>query len=250
MPSATRSTPSPSRGRSTELAIVAEGSVETSDTTGVLSGQIERFPPVVFLRETALTAPDAAIRDFADEIAGRAGASRLELMHALMDGMGKHMRLRTRRDRHRHQRHRGIQGRPGRLPGLRPRPDRRRPPPGHSCPLRQRLLAQDRRPRQTVRRPRLGGGADRRPRLGGLRRRQRHVPHRRLCAAGDRPRLSGRGAGPRRAFTAAAARNWPFAWPSSRTLGPSAETMTRVFDCDSAVEARHSAADFRPGTLA
>jgi transglutaminase-like putative cysteine protease len=82
-------------GPLTELAIVAEGSVETTDTTGVLSGQIERFPPVVFLRETALTAPDAAIRDFADEIAGRAGASRLELMHALMDGMGKHMRFDT-----------------------------------------------------------------------------------------------------------------------------------------------------------
>jgi transglutaminase-like putative cysteine protease len=75
------------------LAIVAEGSVETQDTNGVLAGQVERFPPALFLRHTALTAPNAELRAFADETAGRAGADRLTLMHALMDGIRERLRF-------------------------------------------------------------------------------------------------------------------------------------------------------------
>jgi transglutaminase-like putative cysteine protease len=65
------------------LSIVAEGNVETQDTSGTLSGQIERFPPVIFLRDTALTASDAPIRAFADDVAGQANGERLDLLHAL-----------------------------------------------------------------------------------------------------------------------------------------------------------------------
>ncbi len=75
------------------LTIVAEGSVETTDTAGVLSGQVERFPPVLYLRDTALTASDALIRDFADEVAAKAGGDRLGLMHALMDALAERMRF-------------------------------------------------------------------------------------------------------------------------------------------------------------
>ena len=74
-----------------ELTIVAEGSVETVDTTGVLSGQVERFPPVLYLRDTGLTASDALIRDFASEVAAQAGGNRLGLMHALMEAMSERM---------------------------------------------------------------------------------------------------------------------------------------------------------------
>ncbi len=73
------------------LTIVAEGSVETFDTAGVLSGQVERFPPILYLRDTALTAADPMIRDFAREVAGKVGSDRLSLMHALMEAMGERM---------------------------------------------------------------------------------------------------------------------------------------------------------------
>ena len=76
-----------------ELTIVAEGIVETIDTAGVLNGQVERFPPIIYLRDTALTASDALIRDFAREIAGRAGGDRLTLMHTIMAAMGERMRF-------------------------------------------------------------------------------------------------------------------------------------------------------------
>ncbi len=76
-----------------ELTIVAEGSVETVDTAGVLSGEVERFQPVLYLRDTVLTASDALIRDFAGEVAAAAGGDRLNLMHALMEAMGERMRF-------------------------------------------------------------------------------------------------------------------------------------------------------------
>ena len=78
-------------GPVSELTIVAEGSVETIDTAGVLSGQVERFPPVLYLRDTALTASDPLIRDFASEVAAEAGGDRLSLMHALMEAMAERM---------------------------------------------------------------------------------------------------------------------------------------------------------------
>lgn len=77
------------------LTITAEGEVETFDTNGVITGQVERFPSVVFLRDTPLTTSDAAIRALADEAAARAGTDRLALLHDLMDGIRKNMRFDT-----------------------------------------------------------------------------------------------------------------------------------------------------------
>jgi transglutaminase-like putative cysteine protease len=65
-----------------ELVLHVEGEVETQDTAGVVRGTIERFPPSVFLRETALTEPDAAIAAFACEIAARENDP-LDRLHAL-----------------------------------------------------------------------------------------------------------------------------------------------------------------------
>jgi transglutaminase-like putative cysteine protease len=70
-------------GPLTGLVVTASGSVETQDTSGVLSGQIERFPPAVFLRETRLTVADAAVRDFAVAVRGNA-QNPLDAMHRLM----------------------------------------------------------------------------------------------------------------------------------------------------------------------
>jgi len=75
------------------FSIVAHGDVETLEAHGVVKGQVERFPPVVFLRDTALTASDAALRAFADDIAARGAANRIALMHAIMDGIRERMRF-------------------------------------------------------------------------------------------------------------------------------------------------------------
>lgn len=66
------------------LTITAEGEVETQDQQGIVTGQVELFPPLVFLRDTALTLSDTAMRDFADGLEREAGSDRLNLMHTLM----------------------------------------------------------------------------------------------------------------------------------------------------------------------
>ncbi len=42
-------------GPFSELSVLVEGEVETRDTQGIVRGAVERFPPTLFLRETALT---------------------------------------------------------------------------------------------------------------------------------------------------------------------------------------------------
>ncbi|MBV8848021.1 MAG: transglutaminase family protein [Methylobacteriaceae bacterium] len=72
------------------LTVRADGELETFDTTGIVRYSIERFAPDLFLRESTLTAADAALRDFANSVSGREGAS-LARAHALMDAL--HERL-------------------------------------------------------------------------------------------------------------------------------------------------------------
>ncbi len=64
------------------LAIVATGEIETEDSGGVLRGTLERFPDVVFLRETDLTRPDDGLKALAAE-AQEAGGDSLATLHAL-----------------------------------------------------------------------------------------------------------------------------------------------------------------------
>lgn len=68
---------------------VAEGRVETTDTSGVVRGAVERLPPIFFLRATAATRPDEALTAFAGEIAGVADT--LERMHALLGAVRDHV---------------------------------------------------------------------------------------------------------------------------------------------------------------
>jgi transglutaminase-like putative cysteine protease len=75
------------------LTIIAEGNVETNDTNGIITGQIERFPPEVFLRDTPLTTADGALREFADTVAARSGKNPLEIMHALMGEIRTRLRF-------------------------------------------------------------------------------------------------------------------------------------------------------------
>lgn len=63
------------------LEIIAQGKVETRDTTGVVRGLPGTTPPRVYLRETPLTEADDAIRAFAGDLAAD---EPLATMHALM----------------------------------------------------------------------------------------------------------------------------------------------------------------------
>ena len=77
------------------LTITVSGEVETADTHGVLSGVPETLPPEVFLRETALTRTDEALRDFAAGVAGGAGKDRLTLLHDLLAATHGHVAFDT-----------------------------------------------------------------------------------------------------------------------------------------------------------
>jgi transglutaminase-like putative cysteine protease len=53
----------------------------------VVRGTVERFPPSLFLRDTALTQADTAIRDFAQNIRDTSGGAVLAELHGLLDGL-------------------------------------------------------------------------------------------------------------------------------------------------------------------
>jgi transglutaminase-like putative cysteine protease len=74
-----------------QLGVLVEGEIETRDTAGVVRGAVERFPPSLYLRETTLTAPDAAIVDLAREVRAAAGRSPLALLHALLERIHREM---------------------------------------------------------------------------------------------------------------------------------------------------------------
>jgi transglutaminase-like putative cysteine protease len=68
-----------------ELSVTAEGEVETRDTQGVVRGAVERFPPSLYLRESALTSPDGAIEAFAAASREAAGDNVLKILHLMLE---------------------------------------------------------------------------------------------------------------------------------------------------------------------
>src|SRR5581483_2706130 len=80
-------------GQFSTFGLSVDGEVETQDTGGVVRGGIERFPPELYLRETALTKPDAAMVDFAHVAAGAAEAGDLDRLHRLLQALHRHMRF-------------------------------------------------------------------------------------------------------------------------------------------------------------
>ncbi len=67
-----------------ELRVEVDGEVETQNTDGVVRGTVERFPPSLFLRETALTQADDAICQFAQTTRAASGGQVLAELHALL----------------------------------------------------------------------------------------------------------------------------------------------------------------------
>lgn len=80
-----------SHGPLADLTIHVEGVVETSDSSGVLRGTEERFPPSLYLRTTPLTEADAPMRTLAGELRAEAGDDVLGFLHALMLRIAAHM---------------------------------------------------------------------------------------------------------------------------------------------------------------
>ena len=72
-------------GSFTEFGVTVDGEVETQDTHGIVHGAIERFPPSLFLRETALTRPDTAILAFARNARASMGEDTLALLHHMTE---------------------------------------------------------------------------------------------------------------------------------------------------------------------
>src|SRR6516165_5254741 len=66
------------------LKVLVEGEVETRDTQGIVRGAVERFPPSLYLRATALTSPDSNIAGFAAASRDAAGGNVLNLLHLML----------------------------------------------------------------------------------------------------------------------------------------------------------------------
>jgi transglutaminase-like putative cysteine protease len=66
------------------LTVTVTGEVETMDTAGVVNGTLERFPPMLYLRESAAARADDRLRLYAEEVAAGTGdAGTLAILHAL-----------------------------------------------------------------------------------------------------------------------------------------------------------------------
>ncbi|HVJ39873.1 MAG TPA: transglutaminase family protein [Dongiaceae bacterium] len=78
-----------------KITLTVEGEVEKQDTNGILRHSLEPFPPALFLRETDLTQPDAALIDFAKGCAAKAGGSGLKVMHELMAAINQQVAFDT-----------------------------------------------------------------------------------------------------------------------------------------------------------
>jgi transglutaminase-like putative cysteine protease len=74
-----------------EVSITVGGLLETHDTGGVLRGTDERFPPGLFLRQTALTAVNPAMASFVRELRAESENDALGFLHALMTQVNEHM---------------------------------------------------------------------------------------------------------------------------------------------------------------
>ncbi|MBF0246480.1 MAG: transglutaminase family protein [Alphaproteobacteria bacterium] len=70
-----------------EIRIRVKGVVDTVDANGVVTGTAEPFPPTFYLRETAQTRPDGAIRALARTAKDNSDGSVLNTLHNLMNSI-------------------------------------------------------------------------------------------------------------------------------------------------------------------
>ncbi len=80
-------------GPFSEFSVLVEGEVETRDTQGIVRGAVERFPPSLYMRETALTGADEDIAAFAAASRADAGGNVLGLLHIMLDRLQHQLSL-------------------------------------------------------------------------------------------------------------------------------------------------------------
>ena len=79
-----------------ELSVTVDGEVEMQDMHGLVNGAVERFPPALFLRETALTQADAGdLRFCRGHARAPASGDTLALLHALLHGLNREITFDT-----------------------------------------------------------------------------------------------------------------------------------------------------------
>jgi transglutaminase-like putative cysteine protease len=76
-----------------KMRITVDGEIDIASDAGVVRGSLERFPTGYWVSETALTAPDAAIREFADDLSGQEGGDALAFLHRLMTTIYREFRF-------------------------------------------------------------------------------------------------------------------------------------------------------------
>ncbi len=79
-------------GPVTDITVHVQGRVQTFDTAGILKGNREPVPPEAWLRDTALTTPDEAVRALAASVAGQ---EPLSAAHALSVAVAEAISYRT-----------------------------------------------------------------------------------------------------------------------------------------------------------
>jgi transglutaminase-like putative cysteine protease len=77
------------------LRVLLEGQLETRDTQGIVRGAVERFPPSLFLRDTALTEQNAAILAFAAETKAETGDNVLKVLHLMLARLHKELQCQS-----------------------------------------------------------------------------------------------------------------------------------------------------------
>lgn len=77
------------------FSIHVEGEVETTDSAGILSGAVERFPPELYLRATDLTVATEDMVVYAETVRAASGRNddTLALLHALMAALNADIRF-------------------------------------------------------------------------------------------------------------------------------------------------------------
>ena len=73
-----------------DLRVHVEGEVDVQNTAGIIRGAIERFPPSLYLRPTALTEADGGIAEFAREVREQSDET-LPMLHALLSRIHSEM---------------------------------------------------------------------------------------------------------------------------------------------------------------
>lgn len=77
-----------------QITLHVAGEIETSDTSGIVSGCVERFPELFYVRQTPLTRPSVAIGEFAGQVAGYL-IKPLDQAHALNRAIHERLRFDT-----------------------------------------------------------------------------------------------------------------------------------------------------------